>query len=196
MRSPHRWPRPDFLATATPWPVWGLLLAATGLAALLAVGVVSWSMQAELDRLADGTPSSRPRPLQGAGEGASAPAGTETDADARHAARRIVTALDHPWGRIFAAVEASTPEGVHWLSFDHAQGGGELRLEGEAGDVAAALRIVDRLSARPGWRDVALIRWQRPEAAEAARGSTAIRFAVEARLVAGDTEAGRLAGGP
>jgi hypothetical protein len=186
-----RWPRPDFLDDAHARPRRGrALFAIGGVLALCAAAQYAWWQQSEFDRLTQPAPAAQ----RSAARAAAAPRGAAPSADveARRAANRVVAALDHPWGTVLATLESATPSGVQWLSLDHIQASGELRLEGDAVDAGAALGIVDRLAARPGWLDVVLVRWQRGAesggvgsvarpAAEAASAAP-LRFAIEATL--------------
>ena len=180
-RTARRWPAPDFMAegaAARPWARWA---AVSGVVALVAAAWTVQSRQSDIDRLAvvavdkDG-PITAPR-LDRSGAALS-----QDDDAARRAAVRVAAALDHPWTAVFATLDASTPQSVYWLHFEHTAGSGELRLEGRAADVAASLRLVDALASRPAWHDVALTRWQRSASDDVQARDRPLRFTVEARL--------------
>ena len=174
-----RWPRPDFLAVPPRRPIAAGLLASSGVAALLVAAYSAWSLHAEIDRtaVASADVSALQGPVARCGD---IPTGGEGDADARRAARRLSAAIAYPWAAALASLEASTPAGVQWLAFDLAIETSEIRLEGQAGDASAALRVADSFSARPGWHDIALVGMQRNDARQGP--TSALRFAIEARL--------------
>ncbi|EHR69790.1 hypothetical protein BurJ1DRAFT_0914 [Burkholderiales bacterium JOSHI_001] len=69
-------------------------------------------------------------------------------------------ALKHPWGELLASVELASDAEVHWLLLEHSADRPALRLAGVAGDMAALMRVSERLSARAGWRDALPARLQ------------------------------------
>ena len=168
------WPRPDFLAPRRRVPVLAWVWAATG-ALVLAVSVTEAVLMQQTvaaqgaqlvkarQRLAKVTPA-RPDPSL-ANRANVDPRNVDAngDAEAIRAAQRVLAQLGHPWGQILATVEAETPAGLQWLLLDHASDSPDLRFEGQAPDVAAALQVVDGLSMRPGWSGVALTRLQAPD---------------------------------
>ena len=177
-----RWPQPDFLGQRQRLGG-SMFFLVGGVVALLACGVGYGRQQAELDRL------SAPR------LSSSSPAASRRDAviapgagdlEAQRAAHRVAASLEAPWNELFASIEAATPAGVQWLRLDFTAASGDLRLDGETADTGTALRVVDRLASQRSWRDVALVRWQRPEPVVAAsssapaRSQPSLRFAIEA----------------
>ncbi len=172
------WPRPDFLGVPPRAPLAARLFALAGGGALLAAVVAAGALHLELGRetragLATAGPGPSTRSL------APAAAVRRDDVESRRSARQLADDLRYPWAAALASLEASTPEGVQWLSFELAGKGGELRLEGAAPAAEAALRVVDSFAARPGWRGVALLRLER---GAGANGAPPFRFSVEARL--------------
>lgn len=183
------WPRPDFLAPRRRVPALAWVWAATG-ALVLAVSVTEAVLMQQTvaaqgaqlvkarQHLAKVTPA---RPDSSLANRANVnprsvdprnvdPSG---DAEAIRAAQRVLAQLAHPWGQILATVEAETPAGLQWLLLDHASDNPDLRFEGQAPDVSAALQVVDGLSMRPGWSGVALTRLQAPDL-PAPRGAVAV----------------------
>jgi hypothetical protein len=73
--------------------------------------------------------------------------------------------LNHPWGGLLAAVEASSDAGVKWLVLEHSADRPALRLAGVADDMAALMRVSERLSVQAGWHDVLPSRLQATAAA-------------------------------
>jgi hypothetical protein len=176
------WPRPDFLAGPPRQPLLAWLFALGGAAALVLASYSAWSMHAAFERATPaGTNVSAARAVTGS-RAADAMPSSEGDADSRRAALRLSAAISYPWGAALASLEASTPAGVQWLVLDLSIESGEIRLEGQAADASSALRVVDSFGARPGWRDIALVRLQRADAREGGATSSALRFAIEARL--------------
>lgn len=186
-----RWPRPDFLNDAHDRPGRSrTLFAVGGVLALCFAAQYAWRQQSEFDQLMQPAPAV----LRITARATAAPRGAVAggDIEARRAANRVVAALDYPWGSVLATLESATPLEAQWLSLDHNQASGELRLEGEAADTGVALAIVDRLAGKPGWNDVVLVRWQRgaesggsgPAARTvgAAASAVPLRFAIEATL--------------
>jgi hypothetical protein len=176
------WPRPDFLAAATPRrPAIAWLWGAAALL-VLALSFNDWraarhELDAQRQRLARATqrlpaPPSRPRPAT--------PATTAADAEARRGAQAVVERIAHPWDQILANVEAETPDGLQWLALDHDADDSAVRLEGAAGDVATVLHLVDNLGDHAGWSDVVLGRLRAAEGREAAAGAPAWRFELHA----------------
>ncbi len=83
--------------------------------------------------------------------------------------------LGYPWRDVFLSVEAASVAEVRWLALDHGVDG-QLRLEGETGDSAGALRAADALQALPGWTEVGLGRLEKADASGSAQ-----RFDLKAR---------------
>lgn len=176
------WSRPDFLAGPPRQPLLAWLMAISGAAALVLASHSAWSAHAEFERatLAVGNGSAA-RAATGP-RAADTMTASEGDADSRRAALRLSAAISYPWRAALASLEASTPAGVQWLVFDLAIESGEIRLEGQAADASTAVRVVDSVGARPGWRDIALVRLQRADARDGGATSSALRFAIEASL--------------
>jgi hypothetical protein len=178
----------DFVARPrrAPWPAW--LLLGCGLLMAMVSGI---DVLAANDRLASGR--ERLVRVQGASErlqatasaaaraasaGANAGARAAARAAAREAAWTVAASLEHPWPRIFEAVEAATPAGVRWLGMDHDASRPELRLEGSAPDAASALALVDALAVDPAMAMVVLTRLDR------AHDAAGVRFEISAQLLA------------
>ena len=190
-----RLPRPDFLGqrirrSLLAWP-----LAATGALVLATAG---WSAFGSHEQLEDaqlrveslarmktqGHAAARPvaaaRPMS-----AIKPA----DLDRLRAASEVQALLQQAWEPLLANVEeagASVPGGqLSWLSLDYSAGRNDLRLEGLTQDKLAALQLVDRLAAAPGWSKVILSRFQTGE-----QGLPGQRFELSARLMPDRLQAG------
>lgn len=175
-----RWPQPDFLAGPPRPPTLAWLWAATGLAVLALTLQDGLALQAELDEqgalLSQVSAQAARRPPRG-----SAPANVAlAELEAAKAARALAQRLAYPWGEVLGSVEAATPPGVKWLSLEHTLDQADLRMAGQAADVASALRLVERLSAQPQWVGVVMTRLQLPEVGEGHDG-TALRFELAAR---------------
>jgi len=190
------WPRPDFLARPPRRPaiVWWFS-GASLLAAALSVGdwrAATRELESQRDRLSR---VERHAPVAAsAPPHATASVAPIAQADAIRAARHIVDRIEHPWDRILANVESETPQGLQWLEMDHDADTAAVHLEGNAADVAAVLRLVDSLSARPGWSQVALARLRSSAAGGSATASPPWRFeviaAIDARSIARARPAG------
>lgn len=83
-------------------------------------------------------------------------------------------ALQHPWGRVLVAGEQASARGLHWLELQHDAARPEIRLRGQAPDIALALGATDRLAAAPGVRAAALVRTE--------AGPSGLDFELQARL--------------
>ena len=184
-----RWPQPDFLATRRGPPRLAWLWAATGATVLAVTLVDGLSLQRHVDaqqtrltiatqRVADA--ASKRTPVAVSLTTASVDA--KGEAATIDAAQRVAAHLSHPWGAILSSIEADTSTGLQWLVFDHDSDSPELRLEGLGGDVASVLAVVDVLSSRTGWSQVALSRLQAAEGVPAhdAAGGSGWRFELRA----------------
>ncbi|CAN5146347.1 hypothetical protein BH11PSE10_BH11PSE10_07420 [soil metagenome] len=177
-------PQPDFLGphvirARLAWP-----LAIVGGAALLLAGGALWASHQALDeaqqRLAQ---MDRPAPTRAAVLPAARAATSAQDGGSR-AAGEVQALLQQAWEPLLANVEqaALSPQRqaappLSWLGLDYSAGRNELRLEGLTQDKLAALRLVDRLAAAPGWQGVVLSRFQTGE-----QGLSGQRFELSARL--------------
>lgn len=191
-----RWPRPDFLAPPRRVPVLAWLWLATAALVLVATLVEARAAQREVEaqrtRLAQANQRIARAPVPRVATGAG-PAGAKPGADAVPAAQRLTAQLEHPWGQILSSIEAETPAGLQWLLFEHATSSSDLRFEGVAPDIPIVLQLVDVLSARAGWSEVALGRLQ----AEGAReGAVGWRFEIQAVVDARRIAVGRSEPGP
>lgn len=177
-----RWPQPDFLSRAPRPPVLAWVWAATGAMVLIATAADGWAERRELERQTARLAQATQRATRIAEPAAApaAPVDTKADAEAIRAARRVVDRLNHPWDQILANLEAEAPPGLQWLVFDHDSDSPDVRLEGAVPDVPTALRLVDMLSARPGWTEVALSRLQAPDPRDDAAGVPLWRFELHA----------------
>jgi hypothetical protein len=178
-----RWPQPDFLSHASRAPALAWWLAITG-ALVLALNVAdALALRADIaeqnTRLSRAT--QRIAAVKPPRAAASANTGT-SDRDGLRSALQVTGRLAHPWGELLATLEASTPADVHWLRFEHDSERPDLRLEGQARDVASVLWVVEELSARVGWSDVVVTRLQAADAREVAGGGSGLRFEIAARL--------------
>lgn len=197
------WPQPDFLATRRSPPRLAWLWAATG-AVVLAVTLFEGlalqhdvdAQQARLSQATQRAAKAAPKRPTALAASATATGDARAEAAAIDAAQRVAAHLNHPWGNILASIEAETPAGLQWLVFDHDSDSPELRLEGLGRDVASVLAVVDVLSSRAGWSQVALSRLQATEGTPArdAAGATGWRFELRAvidaaRIAAADTTA-------
>ena len=186
-----RWPQPDFLSRGTHPPALAWLLAGTG-ALVLALSLVdAWALRADIAeqsaRLSKASQrNAAAKPPRNAGHTTSS---DTTDRDGPRSAALVMDRLVHPWGELLATLEASTPAGVQWLRLDHDSERPEVRLEGQAPDVASVLQAVEELSARAGWSEVVLTRLQAAETREAAARS-GLRFEIAARLAAPRVQGG------
>jgi hypothetical protein len=182
----RRWPQPDFVSRPSQTSVLAWWCAATGLIVLALTSGDLLAVRADAAehsaRLAKA--SQRIAAMKPSAAAAARPSGPPDDAALRSAVQ-MASRLDHRWGELLAAVEASTPEGVQWLRFEHDSERPELRLEGQASDVAPVLQAVAELSARVGWSDVVLVRLQADDAHDAAGGRAGLRFEIAARVAAG-----------
>lgn len=200
-----RWPQPDFLAARRRPPRLAWLWATTGAVVLGVTLVEGLALQRHVDaqqaRLTNATQrvaSAAPKHSIDSASSTLPSTESKAQADAIGAAQRIVAHLDHPWGPVLASIEAETPAGLQWLVFDHDSDSPELRLEGTGSDVASVLSVVDVLSSRAGWSQVALSRLQTAEGAQTrdAAGGTGWRFELHAvidaaRIAAANSDAGR-----
>jgi hypothetical protein len=190
-----RWPQPDFLATRSGPPRLAWAGAATGAVVLAMTLFDGLALQRHVDAQQARLSTATQRVAAAVAAAAAAPrrptarvASTETSGDARaeaaaiDAAQRVAAHLNHPWGSLLASVEAETPTGLQWLVFDHDSDSPELRLEGWGSDVASVLSVVDVLSSRVGWSQLALSRLQAADGAQArdAAGGTGWRFELRA----------------
>ena len=188
-----RWPQPDFLVLRRGPPRLAWAWAATGAVVLAMTLFDGLALQRHVD--AQQARLSTATQRVAAAATAAAPrrptarvASTATSGDARaeaaaiDAAQRVAAHLNHPWGSLLASVEAETPTGLQWLVFDHDSDSPELRLEGWGSDVASVLSVVDVLSSRVGWSQLALSRLQAADGAQApdAAGGTGWRFELRA----------------
>ncbi len=197
-RMTRRWPRPEFLVARRRIPALAWAWAATGVLALVAtVGEgLAWQGRSDAEAARLTTATQR---IAGAAPAASrpdAPAVAKADVEAVRAAKQVLARLDHPWGPIISSVEAETPAGLQWLTFDHAADNPALSFEGLAPDIATVLQLVDMLSARAGWSDVVLARWQAPETRDTPGAVPLWRFEIRAAVDARRIAAGRTHGGP
>jgi len=178
-----RWPQPDFLAHASRAPALAWWLAITGTLVLALNVADALALRADIaeqnTRLSRAT--QRIAAVKPPRAAASANTGT-TDRDGLRSALQVAGRLAHPWGELLATLEASTPADVHWLRFEHDSERPDLRLEGQARDVASVLWVVEELSARVGWSDVVVTRLQAADAREVAVGGPGLRFEIAARL--------------
>ncbi|MBC7484279.1 MAG: hypothetical protein H7337_20780 [Rhizobacter sp.] len=184
-----RWPQPDFLVTRCGPPRLAWLWAATGIVVLAVTLFEGFTLQRRVDAQQARTVNAMQRaahaaPLRSTALVASTTASgdAKTGAAAIAAAQRVVAHLNHPWGPILASIEAETPAGLQWLVFDLDSDSPELRLEGLGSDVASVLSLVDVLSSRAGWSQVALSRLQTAEGAQArdTAGGAGWRFELRA----------------
>lgn len=197
------WPQPDFLATRRSPPRLAWLWAATG-AVVLAVTLFEGlalqhdvdAQQARLGQATQRAAKAAPKRPTALAASTTATGDARAEATAIDAAQRVAAHLNHPWGNILASIEAETPAGLQWLVFDHDSDSPELRLEGLGRDVASVLAVVDVLSSRAGWSQVALSRLQATEGTPArdAAGATGWRFELRAvidaaRIAAANTAA-------
>ena len=90
------------------------------------------------------------------------------------APRQVPAGLNHPWAALLAAVEMSSDTRVRWLVLEHTADRPALRLAGVADDMPALMRVSERLSAQPGWRDVLPARLQATVATPSAVGPSAV----------------------
>ncbi len=152
-------PRLDFLAPASRTPILVWAAAAAG-ALLLALGVNdSLVLRQHIAEEMQRAETSRGVSTAGPRVAAAAPVASAVyGAEASREARRLAAQARHPWGELFAAVEAAGAGGVQWLALEHASDRPELRLEGIAGDSATALRTVDTLATRSGFSRAVLTR--------------------------------------
>ncbi|MEF8700891.1 MAG: hypothetical protein V5B32_12545 [Candidatus Accumulibacter sp. UW26] len=170
------WPCPDLLPQAVRPPALAWALAATGVLVLAAaVGGAFASRQAllgeeaRLQRLAALTlPSGVTAALAGARS-------DSRGVEAARIAREIAALLRHPWPDLLVAVENAGGDDVHWLALEHSAAQPEIRLEGVAPDLAAALRVVATLAHEEGWNDVTLRRTQ-------VASGAGLRFELTARI--------------
>ena len=185
-----RWPQPDFLATRRGPPRLAWLWAATGAAVLAMTLLEGLALQRDVEaqqaRLNQATQrvasaAAKRSPAQAAARTASGDATAE--AAAIDAAQRVAAHLNHPWGTLLASIEAETPTGLQWLVFDHDSDSPELRLEGLGREVARVLAIVDVLSSRAGWSQVALSRLQTAEGTQARDAADVTRWRFELHAV-------------
>ena len=97
------------------------------------------------------------------------------------AASEVQALLQQAWEPLLANVEQAGLQAsqgqLSWLGLDYSAGRNELRLEGLTQDKLVALKVVDRLSAAPGWQGVVLSRFQTGE-----QGLSGQRFDLSARL--------------
>ena len=171
-------PQPDFLGPRVvrarlAWP----LALVGGLALILAFGGL-WASHQGLtqaqQRLALMSGAAPAKTVVAAKPGAAQALDTR-------AASEVQALLQQAWEPLLANVEQAglqAPQGqLSWLGLDYSAGRNELRLEGLTQDKLAALRLVDRLSAAPGWQGVVLSRFQTGE-----QGLSGQRFDLSARL--------------
>jgi hypothetical protein len=166
-------PAPDFLRPVRrphglAWALCAALLAAL----LLAVGEAreAWLERAAAHRERDGAAGRVERLRATSVVRPAAPAKVRDEA---------WPLLAHPWMAVLHSIETASVAQVRWLALEHGVDGA-LRLEGQAADAAAALRVADALQAQPLWHDVGLSRIERGDAAAASQ-----RFELRARRVDG-----------
>jgi Tfp pilus assembly protein PilN len=176
-----RWPQPDFLAGKPRPPLVAWLWAATGLTVLGLTLLDGLALQDELTeqdaRLSQLSEQASRRAPRAPGPASASP----TELDAARAATGLSQRLAYPWGEVLATLEAATPPGVKWLSLEHGLDQAELRLAGQAADIAAALRLVERMSAQPQWAGVVMTRLQLPEPSAGSDNGSTLRFELAAR---------------
>ncbi len=190
-----RWPQPDFLATRHGPPSLAWAWAGTGAIVLAVTLFDGLALQRHVDAQQARLSTATQRVAANAATAAAlrritaGVASTATSGDARaettaiDAAQRVAAHLNHPWGSLLASIEAETPPGLQWLVFDHDSDSPELRLEGWGSDVASVLSVVDVLSSRVGWSQLALSRLQAAEGAQARDAAGRIGWRFELRAV-------------
>jgi len=191
----RRWPQPDFLARGPRRPRLAWLVLATGGLACALGATDLLGLRQDLEREArqlarlraaePAAPREGARPNGSVAAAATAQRGKETLRV--NAAWQVQQRLAYRWELLFAGVESASPPGVQWLALEHDGERADVRLDGRAPDVAAALQAVEALAACEGWGEVAL-RYvgepvgERGTAAPEPRGG--LRFELAARLAA------------
>jgi len=173
-------PQPDFLGprvvrSRLAWP-----LAATGLLVLATAGWSAWGshqQRAEAqDRLATVRATQKGEPIRPKSTVALSN-NKPAEQERLRSAAEVQGLLQQAWEPLLANVEQAGSDNLSWLSLDYSAGRNELRLEGLTQDKLLALKLVDRLAAAPGWRDVVLSRFQTGE-----QGLSGQRFELSAKL--------------
>jgi hypothetical protein len=82
------------------------------------------------------------------------------DSAERRAVRQTLAQLSRPWPEAMAGVEAVDVVGVAWLALDVGENG-QVRMEGQAPDPAAALAAADALRRQGRWREVLVSRMEK-----------------------------------
>jgi Tfp pilus assembly protein PilN len=159
----------------------GLGLAAAGGLAVLAVVAAFQRVQHELSE-AEAQASALARRLNAAAQPVFAdPAKARALAQRIEASNRVLDALDQPWFKLFEDVESAAAEGVALLALEPDAVQRSVRLAGEASDLDALARYLERLggleslgdvrlaqhelrdaSAKPVFRFVVSATWRRP----------------------------------
>ena len=148
---------------------------------LAGLGIASWRIQDEIDRLDAAKPVSA-KPVQDSPVADVRTMPTPAELDGLAAAWRIHDALGHPWNDVFASLESSTPPGVSWVGFDHSADTGKLRLEGGATKLDGIFEMVDQFASKDLWQDVVLTGWEQASGGVANPAAVALTFRVEARI--------------
>ena len=73
-------------------------------------------------------------------------------------ARQIINRISSPWGAFFTGIESLSKKNVAILSIEPDIQTGQMRIEGEAKDYAAALSLVAKLRATEPFSEVFLLR--------------------------------------
>jgi len=174
-------PQPDFLGPSVirsrlAWP-----LAATGLLVLATAGWSAWGshqQRAEAqERLATVRATHKGEPIRPQATVALSSSNKTAEQERLRSAAEVQGLLQQAWEPLLANVEQAGSDNLNWLGLDYSAGRNELRLEGLTQDKLLALKLVDRLAAAPGWRDVVLSRFQTGE-----QGLSGQRFELSAKL--------------
>lgn len=180
--APKTLPQPDFLGprlqrSRLAWP-----LAATGLLVLaMAAAGLQDSRQAlaearERNDSLSAAVSREPRAPAVVAAGR-APSARTAELEQLRSAAEVQALLQQGWEPMLSNVEQAGSAQLSWLGLDYSAGRNELRLDGLTQDKGAALQLVDRLAAAPGWHNVVLSRFQTGE-----QGLSGQRFELSARL--------------
>ena len=152
----------DFRAPSTRPTVWGVLLLLIGLvalgASLISMQQTRHAHEARAEQLAalEQTLQQR-KPARRA-------AARSTTGDAAQLARaRVRASLDYSWQPAFAALQATFTPRIALISLEGSQAKKQLRVVGEARQLADAVAYANKLSLQPGVLGTALLQHEMQE---------------------------------
>lgn len=163
--APTRAPSGRFLA-------WALLLAGA-----CASGVAWLDWQEAIDARQAAEAALRARPVATTRTTPARSPSATLSPDTQQAAQRAQKALDRPWDSVLTGIESAMTGDVALLALEARGETRVLRLQGEARDMPALAKLVDRLRQQPSLQSAVLVSHE----AQSEGAASWLRFAIDAQ---------------